>query len=626
MVETTPLRFDTRVLTLRPAQGDVSRVLLALTHQTKNIKNTAVYLIRQVISAYEYDRDTQRNVLRDELRPEQVSAIAEFNQQIVGINGKRTEKFPSKQARWIADGRLDGKEPKLKLVPFLGAQVEHLFATVLDATVLDNVVRHHRNENGDVVYRRVPGVVAQQVLKRVTESFASFAKAVKQYRADPAGMTGRPKLPGYLGKHERFVLEIPFVAIYGAMPSLGKRHIPEFTPEVDYLTEEMLSAFDSYDMKAEIVRSCKARKWPTAQPQHLRIVPLHKGVRMELVVRIPSPYPAESFLAKLVGANCDALAALKTEKLRCEWLLAHLKRMTILPRIAGIDLGVGNLASVAYSTGHRSVVHVGGRFVANVEAFTKDIAARVSRVTPARAVELQTKKTALAKATNVALEKDKERLSLAEEIELRTLLRAVYEDAEYRRLTAKKARWVSDYLHKTSTKLVQGCVANGIDVIVVGRNKGWKQQVNMGTEQNRKFCMIAHATLIQLLRYKAEAAGIALVTTEESYTSKTSFVNGDELECYADKTRDQATTTPAGAGRVPAVRTGKRLSADRNWFHHKNRDDRWKWVHADVNGAFNIVRKVFRDFGYHAGLTLKFDLLRLSNRLGIVPLNPLSSE
>ena len=78
----------------------------------------------------------------------------------------------------------------------------------------------------------------------------------------------------------------------------------------------------------------------------------------------------------------------------------------------------------------------------------------------------------------------------------------------------------------------------------------------------------------------------------------------------SDDTRTLTLPPPAGA----------RSSDDRNWFFHRNRDDRWRWVHADVNGAFNIVRKVFQNFSYHIGLTLKFNLMRLSPRLGVTPL------
>jgi putative transposase len=84
-----------------------------------------------------------------------------------------------------------------------------------------------------------------------------------------------------------------------------------------------------------------------------------------------------------------------------------------------------------------------------------------------------------------------------------------------------------------------------------------EQSVEMGHEQNRRFCQTAHTTLIGMIRYKAEAHGIAVVTVKESYTSKTSFVNDDELECYADKTQGVAPTNRP-------VKTGKRSKENRN--------------------------------------------------------------
>ena len=153
----------------------------------------------------------------------------------------------------------------------------------------------------------------------------------------------------------------------------------------------------------------------------------------------------------------------------------------------------------------------------------------------------------------------------------------------------------------------------------------------MGTVQNRRFCQTAHATLITLIAYKAQQQGMAVVTTEESYTSKTSFVNGDELQVYGETgeknqnqetsmTEDAASLAPAAHSPSRLKPTGARSSDNRNMFVHKNRTDRFRVVHADVNGAFNIIRKVFKSFKYHIGLTLKYTIYRLSPRLGCVPL------
>jgi len=88
------------------------------------------------------------------------------------------------------------------------------------------------------------------------------------------------------------------------------------------------------------------------------------------------------------------------------------------------------------------------------------------------------------------------------------------------------------------------------------------------------------------------------------------------LENFEEKEKArQAGETPESADK-----TGQR-SRDRQWFTNEHRTDRWRVVHADVNGAFNIIRKIFRSFKYHAGLTLKYDLYRLSPRLGVVSIS-----
>jgi IS605 OrfB family transposase len=235
------------------------------------------------------------------------------------------------------------------------------------------------------------------------------------------------------------------------------------------------------------------------------------------------------------------------------------------------------------------------------------VAKYISERSTPRAKELQGKKNALK-------EKD-ELLDKAEHWELNALLKVVYADPGYVALTSKNLAWTNNYLHNLSHHIVQSAQNKRIDVIVIGRNKGWKTGMSMGRGQNGRFGAVAHAKLIEFIRYKAELVGIATVTVEESYTSKTSFVNNDVLQVFDKTTRaDKSAPRP--------VKTGQR-SSDRQWFAHKTRMERWSVVHADVNGAFNILRKVFLNFQYHLKLTLKFTLYRLSPRLGIVPLQNL---
>ena len=95
------------------------------------------------------------------------------------------------------------------------------------------------------------------------------------------------------------------------------------------------------------------------------------------------------------------------------------------------------------------------------------------------------------------------------------------------RLTAKRNRKVEDYLHKASRKVIDLCTEQDVSVLVVGKNKGWKQKANLGRKVNQSFVPLPFARFIQMLQYKAESIGMKVVLTEESYTSGTSFLDGE---------------------------------------------------------------------------------------------------
>jgi putative transposase len=69
-------------------------------------------------------------------------------------------------------------------------------------------------------------------------------------------------------------------------------------------------------------------------------------------------------------------------------------------------------------------------------------------------------------------------------------------------------------------------------VIVVGKNKGWKQEINNGSKNNRDFYNFPHAKFIEILKYKALLKDILVIKVEESYTSQTSFIDNEELRVY----------------------------------------------------------------------------------------------
>ncbi|MFL5803877.1 MAG: IS200/IS605 family accessory protein TnpB-related protein, partial [Roseiflexaceae bacterium] len=109
-------------------------------------------------------------------------------------------------------------------------------------------------------------------------------------------------------------------------------------------------------------------------------------------------------------------------------------------------------------------------------------------------------------------------------------------------------------------------VTEGIGTLVIGKNDGWKQEISIGKRNNQNFVFIPHTRFIQMLTYKAELVGIEVVLTNESHTSKCSFLD-DEPLCHHEHY------------------AGKRIK--RGLFRASD----GRLINADVNGAYNIIRK-----------------------------------
>jgi putative transposase len=76
------------------------------------------------------------------------------------------------------------------------------------------------------------------------------------------------------------------------------------------------------------------------------------------------------------------------------------------------------------------------------------------------------------------------------------------------------------YLHCTSKAIITELVRNKIGKLIIGWNRGLKDSINIGKINNQKFVNIPHKKLIEQLKYKGLLAGIEVIETEESYTSK----------------------------------------------------------------------------------------------------------
>ncbi len=136
------------------------------------------------------------------------------------------------------------------------------------------------------------------------------------------------------------------------------------------------------------------------------------------------------------------------------------------------------------------------------------------------------------------------------------------------KLTIKRNNLVSNFMHKASKFVIDYALSLDVNTIVIGNNKDWKRESSMSKKVNQSFVGIPHQDFINKIIYKAENVGIKVILTEESYTSGTSFLDNElPVKEFYNKSR-----------RV---------------FRGLFKSNIGKLINADLNGAFQIMRKVF---------------------------------
>ena len=157
----------------------------------------------------------------------------------------------------------------------------------------------------------------------------------------------------------------------------------------------------------------------------------------------------------------------------------------------------------------------------------------------------------------------------------------VYNSNRINRLSLKRENKISYYLHKSSKQIIDYLLANQISHLVIGKNDNWKQNINIGKKNNQNFTSVPHAEFINKLIYKAEKEGINVIVTEESYTSKTSFL---------DKEFPQKQTSYLGS----RIKRGLFKSS------------KGTKINADLNGALQIMKKVVGNSVFNSDSILRY--------------------
>ncbi len=140
-----------------------------------------------------------------------------------------------------------------------------------------------------------------------------------------------------------------------------------------------------------------------------------------------------------------------------------------------------------------------------------------------------------------------------------------------KQLSLKRNNKIEYEMHKISTHIINEAVKNNISKIFIGNNKGWKKGIKIGRRNNQNFVNIPHTKLFNQLSYKGLLNGIEVIFTEESYTSKASFFDKDELPIYGESDSYKF--------------SGRRI---KRGLYKDSKGNIWN---ADLNGAANIMRK-----------------------------------
>ena len=204
-------------------------------------------------------------------------------------------------------------------------------------------------------------------------------------------------------------------------------------------------------------------------------------------------------------------------------------------RIISIDLGLNNLVTITNNIGIRSII-INGKGLKSKNIYYNYQIGKYQSI------------------LSTVNQKDKEKKS--------------YKSNRLTRLRVKRNNIMNDYIHKTTRYIINYCKENDIDTIVIGNNKFQKQNKKKKQIKGLKiFIQVPIKRIIEQLRYKLEYENIKLIETEESYTSKTSFLDNE----------------------IPNKETiskGKRIK--RGIFKRPNGE----FVNSDVNGSLQILSKV----------------------------------
>ena len=220
-------------------------------------------------------------------------------------------------------------------------------------------------------------------------------------------------------------------------------------------------------------------------------------------------------------------------------------------RVAAIDLGLNNLAAVVTNDGDNPIL-ISGRKIKSINQYYNKMTSKKQALLPYN----------------------------------------VFTSKALHRLWLKRNNKISYEIHKITKFLANYFDERDVSKVIIGNNSGWKNGINIGKRNNQNFVNIPYTKFINQLTYKCKSLGITIIVREESYTSKASFLDYDEIPNYKEGAKHKF--------------SGKRIK--RGLYRSTTRK-----INADVNGAYNTMVKEDSNYiiGNHEQLGFNPTLIKL---------------
>mgnify|MGYP000869246153 CR=1 FL=1 len=467
--------------------------------------------------------------------------------------------------------------------------------TTLTYETLDKLIKNEElNPNFSRLYQDLTAKVSQQVLKLFTQNVKSFF-SLKQSKKLTDEQKKKVNLPRYYTKNG-------LVPIYYTNQALSKKSF----------NEEGVIHFAGTDLKIKLDKNLAALPEIThfSQINQVRIIPSTKNDKNKKLSDLLEEYCSSSadtkpasplFTVEIVytapltkqrisnqslNLRYETKITQKVRKkdnkvyeIKTEELVEVSYTEEFLKSVAGIDQNLDQLAvGVVLDNQKTLTFNYDIKYLKCVNQYWNKQKARLQEEINKQEKLLEDFKNSLELKL---IDGDNSKSKLVEAINHKKILIKRLKN-KIKRITTKRNRKIDNYVHQLSRKLINHLSKLGVKNIIYGKNVNFKQEINLGKVNNQNFVNIPFNLIIERLRYKAALAGINFMTVEESYTSKTSFLDREKLHSYkSDKAPKKYNFL------------GNRFT--RSLFKSKD----GYIIHADTNASFNIIRKVTGDSIYN---------------------------